>query len=337
MNIWIDTIRRKTEIERMNVNIINGIAIIQHYETLIRDCNLKIKLREDEINIKNEKLIDEYKILDDKFELRKLDGDRFTVEMFEMKLMFERNAIKDLIGCVKKYEEKNKNAIMMFNDHYEKMRKNYEKFMLDKILSINCYKKIRIKHFEMFKKYDIDEIKLIECNNSDDNNKNHIIKPFCEYSLDKITEKMNHEEKVYIFPKLLLLICYKLHHFHSSGIRHRNIKPQHILLSFDIDANDITSNLINFSNHNNDPSTKEYEIYKEPEKESCNKSDIYSLGLTMIEFLHDKTIAYQCILNKNAINTSTIMYELLLKMIDKNVDERPSAIKIINFIKQCLF
>jgi hypothetical protein len=56
----------------------------------------------------------------------------------------------------------------------------------------------------------------------------------------------------------------------------------------------------------------------------------------MIEFIYDQIVAYNCKINNAALPT-TIMHQLLLKMIDYDVDKRPSAEMIINFIESCIF
>jgi len=350
-----------------------------------------IETKEIEIMNKDEDLINECKILDDKFESRKLDGDKFMLDMYNEKIKFEAANIEIWKVHMKNVRNKINDMCAILRENNNKIAIDCKQFIFQKALYINYLKKLDMSKFEIIKdnvhkeKNRDTNIEIIEhgddvktklaCKHNrtrlpnkinkdksnrsnlgdyiipglmtylsdvDDKYKDCILMQHYEYSLYSLyslylsMDRFKEYEKLLIMPKILLHVCHGLKHIHSLGIRHGNIRPRHILISLDVDSNEIKAVVTDFYNINRESYELKNLLYNAPEKQLCTKSDIFSLGITMIEFIYDQIVAYNCKINNAALPT-TIMHQLLLKMIDYDVDKRPSAEMIINFIESCIF
>jgi serine/threonine protein kinase len=163
----------------------------------------------------------------------------------------------------------------------------------------------------------------------------YFVMEYCEYgSLRDYCNKSNEWEKV---ANVLMNIIQGLHGIHKTKGFHRDIKPDNILIKRDENGktifvlsdlglarvlNSITQSEITQSPHGTD-------AYKAPELSMPDavfnqKCDIYSLGLTMIEFLTSKRQRNLKYSNK----VPNELIDLLNKMVSLNPRSRPNLQQI---------
>ena len=152
--------------------------------------------------------------------------------------------------------------------------------------------------------------------------------------------------------KKIVAVCHGLQYLHRSGIVHRDLKPSNVLVGSDGEPK-----LSDFgiSIHASQPNEKLMEfstsLYASPEHDSLKdisqKSDIYSLGLMMIQLLGDygtrmeemmalSNAKRKQLLPEQFNNYPSQLNDLLLKMINSKPKERPNIDIVIETLKHII-
>ncbi|XP_046654295.1 putative ankyrin repeat protein RF_0381 isoform X1 [Daphnia pulicaria] len=197
---------------------------------------------------------------------------------------------------------------------------------------------------------------------------------FCEASLDKIFLDFNHPRK-YIGPKLpyhfevFSQLASGLEYIHSKNLIHRDIKPEHVLISVDTNRPDIKvtmkwagfgrSRTIGCTKHSGVKGTK---CWYAPEllqtqllfgssntigqNTGTVESDVFALGLVFAYLLLDgqhiygffeidipKNISEGRAINMNKIERSHYAYDLVTEMLKNKPDDRISSLTIVERLK----
>lgn len=142
-----------------------------------------------------------------------------------------------------------------------------------------------------------------------------------------------------------------LAYIHQMGIVHRDIKPSNILIGMDGEPKIADFGIsINTDSINEIAMESSTELYASPEHydstKISDKSDIYSLGLTMFDlFVRPKTkmehIKTMVNLRKNRVFPDDFpdipkLKELICHMIEEEPEDRPSAEEVIDFLSEII-
>lgn len=142
-----------------------------------------------------------------------------------------------------------------------------------------------------------------------------------------------------------------LSYIHQMGIVHRDIKPSNILIGMDGEPKIADFGIsINTDSINEIAMESSTELYASPEHydstKISDKSDIYSLGLTMFDlFVRPKTKMEHIKTIVNLRNCHEFppefpeipqLKELILHMIENDPDDRPTADEVIDYLSEII-
>ncbi|KAL7646983.1 UNVERIFIED_CONTAM: hypothetical protein RMT77_002240 [Armadillidium vulgare] len=145
-------------------------------------------------------------------------------------------------------------------------------------------------------------------------------------------------------------ICLAIEYIHSKGIMHRDIKPANILITFDEQILLADFGLAKMCHDKGKPKigtdvgTPPYDAPEIEEEFYNNKVDIYSLGIVLFELLEpfytstEKEKAIAALRNRKEsdkpVTKCKNLNKLLIKMIEKDPDLRPSASEIVSELSE---
>jgi eukaryotic translation initiation factor 2-alpha kinase 1 len=147
-------------------------------------------------------------------------------------------------------------------------------------------------------------------------------------------------------------ICNGLEYIHNKGIVHHDIKPSNVFISQE-ESGALTMQLGDFGLacplEGNDMvrhdgfGTRLYAAMEQLEGQCCKKSDIYSLGVILIELLSKCITVMECYKkveklkkgeNLNDIDAETC--ELIKRLLSKNPDKRPDIVELKQIVQEQL-
>ena len=193
--------------------------------------------------------------------------------------------------------------------------------------------------------------KITDLNGDEDNDKTTIAL-FLEYLPFKLkdiikSDIMNNTLKV----KIALEVAFGMHHIHLSGMIHRDLMIENIMLNYILEAKIIDFDLVHIDDEEQDSLIKGIGTfeYMSPEmldqKDYDNKTDVYSYGIVLFVLLTG-SLPKQKITDKmsrkpiqfpahSSITSDGI--ELIKKCTSFYANERPSFKEIIDFIERKSF
>lgn len=167
----------------------------------------------------------------------------------------------------------------------------------------------------------------------------NIIMRYYQYSLHTLKGKLSKLDINHLMPYILKQLAVGLEKIQSKNYMHNDIKPANILINLDfldvatLEAvlGDLGSMALRGENASRTP------FYESPEHRKGNytssRSDIYALGLSMIEFVEDQKTAENCKLTTSALPSDFIHRSLIVRMIDHDYQKRPYVAEIISLLK----
>ncbi|KAK0180061.1 hypothetical protein PV327_005743 [Microctonus hyperodae] len=174
----------------------------------------------------------------------------------------------------------------------------------------------------------------------------YIQMPLCELTLDEWIAKQTELVSEITFMSILTQILAGLHHIHSNGIVHHDMKPSNIFVT---DSNSPQVQLADFGFaciptivHNPNSGTL---LYMAPEQQNgicTNKSDIYSVGILLIKNVNPTATEMELanivknfkegIIPELFTNNYPELTTIIQKCVIINHDVRPSAKDLLNEI-----
>ena len=152
-------------------------------------------------------------------------------------------------------------------------------------------------------------------------------------TLATLSRKLDSTKKLELIPTILLQLCKGLDHMNQKNYLHNDIKPANIFINYISDEVEaVLGDLGSMAQRGNIHS--ETPLYDAPEHDQKNysstRSDIYSLGLSMIEFIegnYNKLEKYRQ--DPTKVPDNCPYRSLFVSMISLDLYERPKAIEII--------
>jgi len=156
---------------------------------------------------------------------------------------------------------------------------------------------------------------------------------YYDESLYSLAFLLSRDTRMNLMPSILLQLAKGLRHMHSLNYFHNDIKPTNILVTYEPDENYVEAVLGDLGSMKKAglSSCTTFE-YRAPEHDrgifNTKKSDIYSLGLSIIEFM-DRNSPHNYRSNPSSVPSDYPYRDLLVSMIAKDYRDRPYAEDII--------
>lgn len=158
---------------------------------------------------------------------------------------------------------------------------------------------------------------------------NRLVMRYYNHTLYSLASALPQTEKVMLMPTILIQLCKGLKHMNDLDYFHNDIKPDNILVNYEKGRVEAVLGDIGGMKKRGVKSTTTY-LYRAPEHDQgiyySSRSDVYSLGLSILEFLDNSVNNYRD-------HPYTVpMYpfrELLISMISEDFSKRPYPHQII--------